>query len=84
MNISNETSLYRMPAEWERHDATWLCWPTNRNDWAGKFEPIPWVFAEMAKKLSDGEIVRIIVQSAEHEKKVRTDSQTARRGSSAD
>jgi agmatine deiminase len=66
-----EPPCYRMPAEWERHDATWLCWPTNRTDWPGTFEPIPWVFAEMAKKLSDGEIVRIIVQSAEHEKKVK-------------
>ena len=63
--------IYRMPAEWEHHDATWLCWPTNRTDWPGKFEPIPWVFAEMAKKLSEGEIVRIIVQSADNEKKVR-------------
>jgi agmatine deiminase len=71
MNVSTEASLYRMPAEWEHHDATWLCWPTNRTDWPGTFEPIPWVFAEMAKKLSEGEIVRIIVQSAEHEKKVR-------------
>ncbi len=62
---------FRMPAEWERHKATWLCWPTNRKDWPEKFEPIPWVFAEMAKKLSIGEIVRIIVQSAEHEKKVK-------------
>jgi agmatine deiminase len=62
---------FRMPAEWEPHDATWLCWPTNRNDWPGKMAPIPWVFAEMAKKISLGEIVRIIVQSAEHEKKVR-------------
>lgn len=71
MNTSNEAPLYHMPAEWEHHDATWLCWPTNRMDWPGKFEPIPWVFAEMAKKLSEGEIVRIIVQSAEHEKKVQ-------------
>ena len=71
MNGVNETSLFRMPAEWERHDATWLCWPTNRNDWPGKIEPIPWVFAEMVKKLSLGEIVRIIVQSADHERKVK-------------
>ena len=71
MNSLNEILLLRMPAEWEHHDATWLCWPTNRTDWPGKFEPIPWVFAEMAKKLSEGETVRIIVQSVEHEKKVR-------------
>jgi agmatine deiminase len=62
---------YRMPAEWEPHDATWLCWPANKTDWPGKFEPVPWVFAEMAKKISIGETVRIIVQSAEHEMKVR-------------
>ena len=64
MNIINDAPSLRMPAEWEHHDATWLCWPSNRTDWSGKFEPIPWVFAEMAKKLSEGEIVRIIVQSA--------------------
>jgi agmatine deiminase len=77
MNTAESTSLFRMPAEWERHDATWLCWPTNRNDWPGKMEPIPWVFAEMAKKLSAGEIVRIIVQSADHEKKVKRILQSA-------
>jgi agmatine deiminase len=71
MSTATSAPQFRMPAEWECHDATWLCWPTNRNDWPGKIEPIPWVFTQMAKKLSEGEIVRIIVQSAEHEKKVR-------------
>jgi agmatine deiminase len=33
---------YRMPAEWERHDATWIAWPHNRDDWPGKFSPIDW------------------------------------------
>jgi agmatine deiminase len=66
----NGIPQYRMPAEWERHDATWLCWPTNKTDWPGKIEPVSWVFAEMAKKLSIGETVRVIVQSADHEKKV--------------
>jgi len=42
------------------------------------------VFAEMAKKLSDGEIVRIIVQSAEHEKKVRLILKQQGRESSVD
>jgi agmatine deiminase len=70
-NKMNGIHRYRMPAEWERHDATWLCWPTNKTDWPGKLEPVPWVFAEMAKKISIGETVRIIVRSAEHEKKAR-------------
>jgi agmatine deiminase len=51
---------YRMPAEWERHEATWIGWPHNKTDWPGKFAPIPWVFGEMVRKISQGEIVRII------------------------
>ena len=49
-----------MPAEWEPHEATWLGWPHNKTDWPGKFAPIPWVFGEMTRKISAGEIVRII------------------------
>ena len=59
----------RMPAEWEEHEATWLGWPHNKEDWPGKFTPIPWVFAEMAKRISDGERVRIIAESKEHKAK---------------
>jgi agmatine deiminase len=51
---------YRMPAEWEKHEATWLGWPHNKTDWPGKFAPIPWVFGEMVRKVAQGEIVRII------------------------
>lgn len=61
---------YIMPAEWEKHEATWLGWPTNKNDWPGKFSPIQWVYADIVKKIAYGEIVRIIVQSKEQEKKV--------------
>jgi len=61
---------YRMPAEWERHEATWLGWPHNTTDWPGKFAPIPWVFSEMVRKISQGEIARIIAQpDVEHKAK---------------
>jgi agmatine deiminase len=55
---------YRMPAEWEAHDATWIAWPHNRTDWPGKFNPIPWVYAEMVRHLCGGERVEIIVKNA--------------------
>ena len=51
---------FHMPAEWETHEATWIGWPHNKTDWPGKFAPIPWVFGEMVRKISQGEIVRII------------------------
>jgi agmatine deiminase len=54
---------YRMPAEWERHAATWLGWPHNTTDWPGKFGPIPWVYGEIVRQLVPGEAVRILVNS---------------------
>jgi len=62
---------FRMPAEWERHEATWLGWPHNTTDWPGKFAAIPWVFGEMARKIAAGESLRIIVESARHESSAR-------------
>jgi agmatine deiminase len=52
---------YRMPAEWEPHAATWLAWPHYRGDWPGKFEPIPWVYAEIIRNLAKQERVELIV-----------------------
>jgi len=53
-----------MPAEWEPHSATWLAWPHNKNDWPGRFEPIPWVFAEIIRSLAKHERVEMIVNDA--------------------
>lgn len=60
---------YRMPAEWEPHEATWIGWPHNRSDWPGKFAAIPWVYGEIVRKIAAGETVRILVQSKAHEAK---------------
>ena len=53
---------YRMPAEWEPHAATWIAWPHNRDDWPGKFAPVPWVYAEIVRHLSRVERVNIVVR----------------------
>src|ERR1700678_3457876 len=52
---------YRMPAEWEPHAATWIAWPHNPEDWPGKFQPIPSVYAEIVRHLSLVEDVHILV-----------------------
>jgi agmatine deiminase len=52
-----------MPAEWEPHEATWLGWPHNENDWPGKLAPIPWVYGEIMRRLTEGERVRLITPS---------------------
>src|SRR6185437_14725044 len=48
------------PAEWEPHDATWIAWPHHEPDWPGKLEPIPWVYAEIARILHQHERVEIL------------------------
>lgn len=50
-----------MPAEWEPHAATWLAWPHNASDWPGRFQPIPWVYAEIVRQLSRVETVYLLV-----------------------
>jgi agmatine deiminase len=61
-----------MPAEWEPHAATWLGWPHNKTDWPGKFQPIPWVYAEIVRNLARGERVEILVNDSRAEEQART------------
>lgn len=63
---------FRMPAEWEPHEATWLAWPHEVSDWPGKFEPIPWVYGEIVRYLSCVETVCILVEDSELEEKARS------------
>jgi agmatine deiminase len=56
---------YRMPAEWERHEATWLGWPHNATDWPDKLDTIRWVYGEIVRKVAPGELVRILVNHRE-------------------
>jgi agmatine deiminase len=55
-------AAWRMPAEWEPHEATWIAWPHEKSDWPGKFAPIPWVYAEIARLLSRFEKLRVLVE----------------------
>jgi agmatine deiminase len=54
---------YRMAAEWEPHEATWLAWPHNPEDWPGKFQAIPWLYAEIIRLLAARERVHLLVQN---------------------
>ncbi len=70
--LRQRMGAYRMPAEWEPHQATYLVWPHNLETWPGKFELVPPIFAQMAAALSQSELVRILV-------KRRGESETIRR-----
>jgi agmatine deiminase len=59
-----------MPAEWEKHDATWIAWPHHEPDWPGKLAPIPWVYAEIVRALSEHDRVEILC----HDESVEQDA----------
>jgi len=63
---------FAMPAEWERHEATWLGWPHHPTDWPGKLDTIRWVYGEMVRKISAGEIVRLLVRYKTEKKLARS------------
>jgi agmatine deiminase len=71
LSVSPATLGYRLPAEWEPHDATWLAWPHHHGDWPGKFEPIPWVYTEIIRNLARHERVELIVNDAAAQRQAR-------------
>ena len=60
-NVAPAQGRWRMPAEWEPHEATWIAWPHHREDWPGKFAAIEWVYAEIVRHLHRSEMVRVLV-----------------------
>ncbi len=72
MQSTPQTLGYCMPAEWAPHAATWIAWPHNASDWPGRFQPIPWVYAEIVRQLAAVEQVHIVMQNAEAERRARS------------
>jgi agmatine deiminase len=70
-NVTPHQLGFRMPAEWEPHEGTWLGWPHELTDWPGKFAPIPWAFAEIVRHLARVERVFLFVENREAESRVR-------------
>ena len=59
-----------MPAEWERHEATWLSWPVNDVTWPGaKLKEVEEIYARMIGELLAGEKVNLLVPDDAHAKK---------------
>ncbi len=50
-----------MPAEWARHEGTWLTYPKNPDSWPGKIETIYPSYHLFAKTLAESETVHINV-----------------------
>lgn len=70
---------YRMPAEWEPHEATWLSWPRpNGISFPDSYDRVVPALAAMVHALGTSERVFINVCDAEHEALVRSHLAKAR------
>jgi len=61
MNKTPKESGYSFPAEFSKHEATWLSWPHKEASWPGKIQAIFPYYAQFIKELTKSEIVRINV-----------------------
>ncbi len=53
---------YAFPAEWVKHEATWLSWPHKEASWPGKLETVYEPYCQFIKVVARGEKVRINVK----------------------
>jgi agmatine deiminase len=53
---------YRMPGEFEPHEATWLAWPHDERTWIAGLPEAERAFAHMIEALSTGERVDLLVR----------------------
>lgn len=62
---------YRMPAEWERHEATWISWPKNPDTFPPPILPrVEQTFVKMVDALGEAEEVRVLVDDVKSETKI--------------
>ncbi|MEP6820530.1 MAG: agmatine deiminase family protein [bacterium] len=62
---------YRMPAEWQRHTATWLTWPKDPETWPDRVPQVEEIYLLMMAALAPHEIVNLLVDNAETETAMR-------------
>lgn len=73
MPASPKSLGYRMPAEWEEHEATWLAWPKNTETFSSKIMgDVEKSYVKIVNALADGEEVRMLVDDERTEGRVRS------------
>jgi agmatine deiminase len=62
---------FSWPAEWERHEGTWLAWPHDERTWPGCLPEAEGAFATLAAAVGEGETVHLLVKDAATEARAR-------------
>src|SRR5215212_4360929 len=66
LNTTPRQDGYRMPAEWERHSATWLIWPERSDNWRNGAKPAQAAFARVAEEIAAAEPVSVCVSAGQY------------------
>ncbi|SEK58217.1 agmatine deiminase [Carnobacterium iners] len=61
-----QTDGFRMPGEFEQHDGCWMIWPERPDNWRLGGKPAQIAFAEVAKAISEFELVTMCVSSEQY------------------
>ncbi len=62
---------FRMPAEWARHAATWVAWPSHGDLWQENLAPARAAFARLVAAIVEGELAEVLVPDETQEKLAR-------------
>ena len=63
---------YSLPAEWERHEATWISWPhRDGQSFPDSYDRVVPTLVKLSALLAESEILRINISSPEQEREVR-------------
>jgi agmatine deiminase len=60
---------YRMPAEWEKHDAVWLAWPHDPTTFPDRVEKVEQIYVQIVKNIHESETVNMFVKDAKMQAK---------------
>ena len=52
---------FRMPAEWEKHEAIWLAWPHDPTTFPNRVEKVEAVYVQIIREIHEGEQVNLFV-----------------------
>ncbi len=60
-----------MPGEWELQKSVWIVWPHNKKDWPELFDNIPELVGKIVSKLSNNQIVNLLIQNSKDKIKIK-------------
>ncbi len=63
----NVSARWRMPAEEDPHERTWMCWPSSDEVWGGDLAAVQDTIADLALTIAEFEPVTMLARPQEHE-----------------